>query len=912
MMHIIRHLPVSLRGLSCLLGLAVMATAAYAQAPAQAPAPPANSAKRIYLANDDHTDFMWSADADTYQRVFIDQLDFNLDLIDKTQNNTPPYRHRYNTDGSYWLWTYERQKTPAEFARLMSRVKDGSITVPLNTLVSTYGAQPLEAVLRGLYYAGRLERQHGLRFKLATATENQTLPRGLASLFAGAGAPYSFRGVCACASHISTDILKQRPNEVYWYTGPDGQRQLMKWYSVGPHNVGTYWEAGEPEDALRWVETDPGFLRRHVDPVTGKPYEVIGLFGFGGDDLARKTGVTPPPEIPAAPALQKVPSGPFVDHFHLLAQKLSNTQRQVIVSNEVDYFTDIEKTHGANLPSRSVTFGNEWDLYSASMAETSARVKRAVEKLRSAELLATLVSLKYPRFMDNHRTARDSAFTDLGLYWEHNWTADGPVTRGQRAAWQDKLAANIEYYVNSIYAEGIVRLGGLIPKPEAANRIFVLNPLGWTRTEHTDHSYTGTDKIHVRDLSTNKDVAHQIVVVNGIRYLRFLAANVPSAGYKVFEILPGTGSAPVDVAATVSGADNSVIENSALKLVVAPDGAIRSLVDKRRSNIELAASIDGLYINDFAPNADAGEPLQVENAGPVSVTLRARSNAGLPHTTTITLYRDSDRVDIVNEINSNFSNVRHWAFSFNLKAPALHTEEVGGINLNKLEKNGGNYADTHARYDYITVNHFADFSAGDGKRGVTLSNPDLAFAKLGRSTSAALDINTPQLNILAGGQIDGRNLGIRDQNDTTRFLQRFSLRPHGGYDQVGAMKFALEHQNPLVSGSVIFGKDTSPPPAPLPAQQFSLLSMSNPNVLLWAVKPAEDGIAHGIVTRLWNLADAKADGLLKFTNRITSATRTTHVETHLEDIAIALDGSMPVSFGRQQLQTYRIVAAPAP
>ncbi len=375
-----------LAALACALWLGLLTTPAQAQAPK-------SFAQRIYLANDDHTDFMWSADADTYERVFVDQLDFNLALIDQTQNNALPYRHRYNTDGNYWLWTYERRKSATEFNRLMSRVKDGSVTVPLNTLVLTYGAQPLEAVLRGMLYAGRLERRYGLRFSIANATENQTLPRGLSSLFAGAGAPYTFRGVCACASHIPTPVLKERPNEVYWSVGPDGQRQLMKWYSVGPHNVGTYWEAGEPEAALSWVLTDAGFQRRHVDPATGKPYQVIGLFGFGGDDLSRKTGVPPPPEIAAVPALQKVPSSPFVDHFHVLAKKLSNDDRQVIVSNEVDYFLDFEKTHGATLPSRSVTFGNEWDLYPASMAETTARVKRAVEKLRSAELLATLVSL---------------------------------------------------------------------------------------------------------------------------------------------------------------------------------------------------------------------------------------------------------------------------------------------------------------------------------------------------------------------------------------------------------------------------------------------------------------------------------------------------------------------------------------
>lgn len=733
---------------------------------------PATDARRIYIANDDHTDYMWSADADTYHQVFIDLLDFHLQLADETAGSRPPFRARFNADGNFWLWNYERRKSPAEFARLMERIKDGTISVPLNTLVSCYGAQPAEAVLRGLYYAGRLERRYGLRFTMSNATENQTLPLGLASLFAGAGARYTWRGVCACATRLDKKLLGERDREIYWYTGHDGQRLLMKWYSVGPHYIGTYTEAMNPVASIHYLETDPGFLRRYVDPVSGQPYNVLGIFGFGGDDLARKTGVTPPPEIPAVPGLQRVPSSPYCDHFHVIAQQQTTDERQVIVSNELDFFQDFETHYGATLDAHTVTYGNEWDLYSASMSETSGCVKRAVEKLRIAELLATLVSLQYLQFMNNHMGARDEAFTDLGLFWEHDWTADGPVTRGQRAAWQDKLAANIDYYVNSLYSEGIIRLGGMIPQPDKAHRFFVLNPLGWPRTDYADYAYTGSADMHVHDLTTGQDVPHQIVKLCGASFLRILAPDVPSTGYKVFEIRSGPGTAPTAEAASVMG-DNGdgfgVMENAAVRLIIARDGAIHNFVDKSRGATELAATIDGLALNALAPHSDVGETLHVENSGPVSVTLRAVSDVGLKHTTWVTLYRNSDRVDIRNEITANFSDIQHWAFSFNLATPAVHSEEVGGINLNKLQSDGGDYAAVNARYDYITLNHFADITGDDGQRGVTLSNPDLAFAKLGRSTATALDTATPQINVLAGGQVDGRYLGIQDQNGASYF-----------------------------------------------------------------------------------------------------------------------------------------------
>ena len=160
---------------------------------------------------------------------------------------------------------------------------------------------------------------------------------------------------------------------------------------------------------------------------TSEPYLVRGAFGFGGDSLAQKTGMPADLGIRAQPGMSYVPGWPETEHFHDIARKESNAERQVIVSNEQDFFEDFEKTHGATLPTESVTYGNEWDLYSASMSETSARVKRAVEKLRAAEAMAAFVSLQRTNFMHGREAARDLAFNDLGLYWEHDWTADGPV-----------------------------------------------------------------------------------------------------------------------------------------------------------------------------------------------------------------------------------------------------------------------------------------------------------------------------------------------------------------------------------------------------------------------------------------------------------------------------------------------------
>ena len=534
-------------------------------APGAEPAP-----KRLYIAADDHTDYMWTADEATYRQAFIEMLDFYLDKIDQTATHPPDTQMRWNCDGTLWLWEYERNKSAAEFARLITRVQDGHISVPLNTLASVYGGMPTEAVLRGMYYAGKLERRYHLRFSLALAMENQTLPYGVGALWAGAGARYSWRGICDCATRIDA---KTREHDIYWWTGPDGSRILLKWYSLTNNNMdlGGYAEARNPSTAVDKLDAKCD--------ASGYPYAVGGAFGQGWDDL--KTIDT---------------SLSFV----AAATSMSNASRRVIVSNEQDFFEDFEASYGARLPSLGCTFGNEWELLCASMAEVSARVKCAVEKLRAAELMAALVSLRDSAFMSTYRAACDQAWINLGMYWEHCWSAGPGVNSAQRAAWQRRVATEIESFVDTFHDGAAEALAAMIHTTGATSqRFMVLNPLGWQRTDVADLPYTGATPAHVIDLSTGAEVPSQVVSLDGQPALRILASSVPAAGYKVYEVRAGAGQA--FSGGPVASAASGVIENDFYAVTVAGRGAITGLIDKTRAGRQFVREIGGYAMNDLGP-----------------------------------------------------------------------------------------------------------------------------------------------------------------------------------------------------------------------------------------------------------------------------------------------------------------------
>ena len=816
--------------------------------------------KRIYLAPDDHTDYMWTADEATYENAFLTMTDYYLDRMDATEGNAPPYQARWNADGSFWMWIYQKNRTAPQFQRLIKRINDGHFSMPLNALVLSNGGTPAEAVLRGMYYPGLIQRAYGVDFPIAIAMENQTLPYGLSSLWAGSGAKYSWKGVCGCASHVPH--LSNRDRETYYVGGRDGSRILMKWNSLLTNNnsIGGYAEGRNPFATVDFVENNASFKARH-------PFPVIGIFGKGEDDLKTTDNV-----------------------FVTAAQQLTNANRQVIVSNQLDFFQDLETNHGAELETFAASYGNEWELYSASMSEVSARVKRAVEKLRSADALATLVSLKRPGFMDSRIAARDKAMINFGLYYEHNWTADGPVTRTARANWQRKIQGEITNYVNKLHNDAKNQLGAMIVRSGTNPRFYVFNSLSWARTDYADFHVSDTSAVHVVDIATGQQVPSQYVTINGRTHLRVLASNVPSVGYKVFEIRSGAGTAFPD-AATISG---NVIENDFYRITVSSTGAITSLIDKKRANREFARTINDRAINDLG---GIGGSLTVENVGPVSVTLLATSMN--PHTlvSRITLVKGANRIEIDNNILQNFGETLTWGYSFNIDSPDIWHEEVGAVIRAKLLPDGGHYSPRNARYDWLTINHFADMSGGGV--GVTLSNADAYYMQLGNSTHTALDATTPQLNILAGGQVDGPNLGIPNQGGDTKFLQRFALQTHGAFNQTSAMKFSLEHQNPLVTHQVT-GTDPS-----YNEKNYSFLTISDPDVLLWALKPAEDGISQGVIARVWNQANAARNYTLSLAPSIVSGKRTTHIETDIADASI-INGNLSASLTGNQIQTHRL------
>src|SRR6185295_10002872 len=74
--------------------------------------------KRIYIANDEHTDYFWTATGPQYRVAFQTMLDYYMDQADATAGNPADARGRFNCDGSLWAWEYQQSRSTADFQRL--------------------------------------------------------------------------------------------------------------------------------------------------------------------------------------------------------------------------------------------------------------------------------------------------------------------------------------------------------------------------------------------------------------------------------------------------------------------------------------------------------------------------------------------------------------------------------------------------------------------------------------------------------------------------------------------------------------------------------------------------------------------------------------------------------------------------
>jgi alpha-mannosidase len=813
----------------------------------------------VYIMNDNHTDYGWNATTEAYDAAMAAEIDYYLDQIAQFQNEPIESQSRFNADCWWYLYNYEKQRSPLQFDRLMEAIRSGHITVPLNPFVLLYGAMSTEAAIRAGYYPGRMERQHGIRFRLAQNIENHTSPWGLASLWAGSGVDFSWKGVCGCATKTP---YRDHVTDVFRWRGPDGQEILKKWYEFDTNNA-SYGGYAEARSHLLPERIDSAihrtFRRSPEIPVTG-------LFGGGWDDVAYMT-----------------------DRFVRTAREWNRhaaPEDRVIVSNGIDYFEALGGL-AEHLPVLEGGWGTDWDLWPAALSHWTTRMRNAFERLRSVEALMVLAGSDSGRSWHEDRMRLEAALTSYFKYFEHGWSGTSQSLKRGLLDKKKQWVAEFEEVVAAADEEATAAAAAAFQTGEGKG-VVVVNPLGFVRTDYADLPVSDRDAFTVIDAVTGEEAPSQTITTEHGTKVRFLAENVPALGYRQYRLEAGASSAAEAAAVVEEGS----IESDWYRIETGQSGEITSAIDKRADRPMTANSLnfvaDGEVIRSMA-----------ENVGPVSATLRLDIEGEPDRIVRLTLFRQVDRLEIENVALGRPETELSYVFDFGMENPRIHFEELGAIARPGLVAEGGNFLPgTNA--EFMTLNHFVNLE----QRGysVTLSNWDAFAMRVGNSTPTDFDLPSSRIAVLGVG--NPRNSGFKTQGGAEYFVNRFALSGHPqGFAGARAMRVSLAHQNPLRAIAL--------PPhqsGPLTAPSASLAAVSASNVVVVAFKPAEEQDG-GYVLRLWELDGLDTSVAIDVSAfRPREAFETSLIETDRKPATLR-DGKILAAIAANEIKTFRFVSA---
>ncbi len=547
---------------------------------------------------------------------------------------------------------------------------------------------------------------------------------------------------------------------------------------------------------------------------------------------------------------------------------------------------------------------NQWADQDANDAWLLGRARHTGELIPTAEKFATIAMATsgggYP-WTDIYQ-----AYHRLLAYHEHTNAIDFVAPNQERMRQYEteleenrEMVAESQEFAGNALTGALHQLIGVIPR-NTQRTVIVWNPLTRERTDVVhlaDATLAAEDRLV--DVGTSQEVPWQKLPDGSIA---FVAAGVPSLGYRVLGIT--AGSVPADVSAVRSLA--TTLENRYYRVTFdATTGTITGVLDKEL-NVELVDQTAPHRFNEYlyerfetsdwdTPSAwhRVGTAQLTASSGPVADVMAVAAEAkGVERLQqTVILYRDVKRIDFVLNLVKSPSGRRDSLPASNpLGKESVYVALPFAVPEHEFRHElPGCVADPMADlFDgactaYYAVRHFSDVS--NRHFGVTVSAPDSSLIEYDHPRSCPIRsggenlferTKTPPATsrmylYLMNNMFD---VNVRwDQAGPVRF--RYSMRSHAGNWQEGrADQFGWDVMNPLTA-TVAEGKQQGA----LPTASHSFLTIDCPNVACTTIKPAEANGA-GFILRFVETQGrgTAANVALPCLPPITAATETNLVE----------------------------------
>jgi alpha-mannosidase len=579
-------------------------------------------------------------------------------------------------------------------------------------------------------------------------------------------------------------------------------------------------------------------------------------------------------------------------------------------STFVDFFNYIDQRYGAELPTYKGDMGTYWEDGIGSDASSAAGDRHNQSDALSSEIVSTAAHVMDPKFHLPKAEVRD-AWNNILLFAEHTWGAGNSISQPdtdeavKQLATKDNFATQAHFELEDITNRSLYQLAHQIQIP--GRTIVAFNGLNWKRNALIETDLRKNEELV--DLTTHRKIPLEVMSDReNFLHVRFLASDLPSVGYKCFQVRTVSNPAPV----ISSPESNPVIENKYYRITIdVQTGAIQSIFDKELQR-ELV---------DNASPYRFGQYLYVTGGGPEDngPTRMIHPSKSLPiaklvvHPATKGEYRGFRKTA--------------WGYSIKLRSFDVNTPEIGlelllFDNEKKMEfrytveksyttaKEAVYFAFPAAvespRFEYATQQGWVDPSR-DMLKGASLEWFSVQKWMAVHNSNLAVEVVPVDASLASFGDINrGEWPDEFLPKTSTIFSYAMNNYWHTNYraGQGGTFRFryvmtSAELLNPAAltrmgwesmeapAVDVVASQDkVGNPDEPLPAEGTSFLEINAPNVALVTWKLAEDG--NGTILRLQETAGQANQVIVQLPHTtIHSANLCNTVEDNLQDLDVA-------------------------
>ena len=833
------------------------------------------------------------------QRKILDEV---INFIEESDDFPEDSKFRWMIESSFTLKDY-LEHYPEKEKTLKKYLQDGRIELSGTYMNELTTLNSPEELIRITYASKKLRDVFEIETKTGMIDDIPGYTWALPQVLSGAGVKYFAVG--PNLFYRGGNILGATDSpRLYYWEAPDGSRVLF-WRSKEAYNEWVFLEGGIINRMdlgyERTFKALPGYLAQYQSE--GYPYDAIQILHSKTDN-----------------------GEPSLDLPNLTQEWNRHWAFPHLVSSTSSrFFEYVEEKYGPDIPVLSGDCPDWWADGVITSAYEEGEVRKLHHSLAGAESFSACASM----VSDGYSPPREDlalAYDEMMRFDEHTWGDFTPTSERHQEIWDTRVGwlNDAGEKTRGILDEALGEIASRI-KTES-NALVVYNPLSVTRTDlvrvslpaNFARSTFGSTSFRIKDPVTREEVPFQILgpgflypdavsVSAGAGMLIFTARNVPSLGYKIFQLVV-SNTAPNF--STSLQTDGNTIENSFYRLTVDPArGGIVSIWDKEleKELVDAGAPVAfNQYLYRYQDYSDpngymSGATISVvtpgENgpvAGTLVVTAWHPENPGTEVIQQIGLYDQVKRIDLSNLVMNyrNGSGEAHY-FAFPLAVADFEIKmEIPGAVMSPYYQQLPGYAKYYAAGNWVDIySRTEDF----GVVWSPVEAPMLEFGEITKKSNMQSSAGSMDPKFLYDPGLYPYNPPysriyseiMNNYQDTNFWLEQsgtavwnYSISSHpGGWDRPEVINTGWAVNNPLIA------KIIKPnPQGTLPGEQ-SFFSLDQSNVRIVAVKMAEDG--DGYIVRLQEILGKDTE--VKFSCPVLAclkAQETNLVEENLHKLSV--------------------------